>query len=47
MAKRITQAQKNQIFDEHKALLYYYYLYGNGLMLRQQLITVDRQIKIA
>jgi hypothetical protein len=40
MPKRITLSRKNQVFDEHKALLYYFYLYGNGLMLRQQLIAL-------
>ena len=39
MVKRMTQARKEQLFDEHKALLYFYE-YGHGIMLRQQLVNL-------
>ena len=40
MVKRMTQARKEQLFDEHKALLYFFYEYGHGIMLRQQLVNL-------
>ena len=31
MVKRMTQARKEQLFDEHKALLYFFMSMGMGL----------------